>query len=545
MARNIRTYRFVPSPTLGLNTSLPSNLINEREVAGADDVIFKDGYVQTRFGCSALCSSIDSRVTNIYHYESVSGGKRLELFNLSAGRCWYVSGTSVTSCGLSGITVASANSALLASATGWHADNYSTVAEFKDLSASQPSLFVSHSTYEHQPGSAMSPILYQVAAGSPFQPMLLSSSDYESSANSPVRAKILREFAGHLCLYNTYELGSNHYQRVRWSAQAKFGKGDWPLANYNDLIDSKGGIVNALILNNTMIIYKEDSIIGQTFIGASGTTFRWDVYIPDEGLIAPNAVIPIGNSHIFVGKNNIYRYYGGRNITPIGDRIWEDLRENITNSQADSRRPYINRITMVHYRDESLVGIFYPQSGKEWNRDGYVYNYRDDTWTSWSTLRTNTAFGEFENPLDGSDYFTLPITGDDAGRILKWGYFSNRDDTGQIVPTITTKTFQSANDTQPDFESQWDQVAIDAKCFGGTSAYIYMRYSRNGGSFTAMSTNFNIANSATDQRYKLNKFHQTAHRMQFKFTSIVGVNNNFKIGQYSLRERLGSDNNGG
>jgi len=527
MAVGVKTTQFKSSPRGGLNLTVPADELPDEYCAEAVNVVMKQGLFGSRWGYDNLCSSLPAscRVTHIYHYESPSPGKTLEFFNQSAGRAWYMSGVRVNSCGLSGITLASCNAPLSAG------DTFVTTCEYLDLSAVQPSLVACWSTYEHNPGSRMAPLLYQTSAKGKFIPILTSANDFTGVANTKIYAKLVRNYANYLVILCTYEGGNNHYQRVRWSDLARFGKDDWDDSNYNDLVDTAGSIVNAGVLNNTLIIYKEDAIIGMTHIGGSAI-FRFDLYLPDEGLMSPLLFCPVGNCHYFVSNQGIYQYYGGQNIVNIGKPIWDNFLSVLSDSGADSHKPYRNRAIMVHYRDERSIAIFVPSGSTYWPKKAYVYNYDSKIWTIWNTEDEVTAFGEFEHDT-GNGVVYLPVTGTAGGAIYSWSPTDKNDDGVAISAYWVTKEFIGKGG--PDNYTLWDQLVFEAEAASATDdVTIYYRVDRSAWVEAATVT---LTGGTTLTRYQAN-FVVAGRRAQFKFYSNT-MDSRFRIGSYGIREMSG------
>lgn len=120
------------------------------------------------------------------------------------------------------------------------------------------------------------------------------------------------KFAGFLFAGGTKEDGVFYPQRLRfcqwnnlfrWKNNAD-GSGQAGWLNFSDGVD---WMQNAQPLGNYLVVYKERSICIMTYVGGS-QIFNQRTAIQGIGLIAPQALINLGDEHIFVGPDNIYSY---------------------------------------------------------------------------------------------------------------------------------------------------------------------------------------------------------------------------------------------
>lgn len=126
-----------------------------------------------------------------------------------------------------------------------------------------------------------------------------------------------------LLLIATIEGGVRYNQRVRRSDQTDATNWTTGTAGYDDLLDLPGLLLHGELLGPYLIIYREDGIVRGSFIGSGGINYQWDTTITNEGAISAAAIANIGDQHIFVGHDNIYRYSGDFALTPIGEPIFD------------------------------------------------------------------------------------------------------------------------------------------------------------------------------------------------------------------------------
>ncbi len=128
-----------------------------------------------------------------------------------------------------------------------------------------------------------------------------------------------------ILLLNTTEDGVNLPQQIRWSDVGNIedftgtGISD---AGYNRLADKDDAILQAEILGDVLIVYRDNSIVRGTAVGSSVRTFQFREVVSSEGLFSPNGLARVLDSHFFIGNNNIYQYRGGQSLEPVGDKIY-------------------------------------------------------------------------------------------------------------------------------------------------------------------------------------------------------------------------------
>lgn len=133
-----------------------------------------------------------------------------------------------------------------------------------------------------------------------------------AGTSTVLRAKCMLYTNNFLMLGHTEENGTNYPQRIRWSKYGDIntwkndanGSGQ---AGYADLTEGVDWIQRILQLNNYIVVYKERSIQVLSYVG--GDTI-WDKRpsIIGTGLIAPKAIVDLGDEHLFIGPDNVYSF---------------------------------------------------------------------------------------------------------------------------------------------------------------------------------------------------------------------------------------------
>jgi len=148
-----------------------------------------------------------------------------------------------------------------------------------------------------------------------------------------LRAKVVRYYKGHLCLFNVGTYTSSWTQekrRIQWTISADCEDIDGAGSGSNYLYGRRGGyIVGAEEHADDMIIYCEHEILRMTHVGGTGT-FRFDPLVAKIGLAAQNAIANLGDRHLFLADDfTVQEFAGGLSCNPVGDPINSDIQTNI------------------------------------------------------------------------------------------------------------------------------------------------------------------------------------------------------------------------
>jgi len=146
----------------------------------------------------------------------------------------------------------------------------------------------------------------------------------------------LQSLNEHLNLYHTIEGGSEFYKRVRWtqkgvltpSATTDFTAGT---AGAIDLPDCEGEIKCSIPLGSSMAIYSEHSIHIQYWVGGE-EVYKIQKTISGIGTPSRRGACSRGHVNYFFSHNNIYAYYGGTDLRPIGESVKKLIFGNINDT---------------------------------------------------------------------------------------------------------------------------------------------------------------------------------------------------------------------
>ncbi|MDR3564422.1 MAG: hypothetical protein P4N41_13770 [Negativicutes bacterium] len=273
-----------------------------------------------------------------------------------------------------------------------------------------------------------------------------------------VVAKCLLYFDQFLILGGTTENSVAYPQRLRWSAVGDITK--WKNTNqatqdlqagWADMTDGVDWIQALATIGNYIVAYKERSVQVVTYVGGDEIFDKWPA-IEGTGLLAPKALMDLGDEHIFVGPDNIYSF-DTREVKIAGDDIAKQFINNLD--------PARTSLTTCFYHEETPEGgfsfvstsspndmpdkaIVYEPDIKAWSwRDlpmlcfGY-YNLVDNP--VWDTQEQQWGDSDFEwNASANLANAPINLCSDAQGYIYK--FYGNSCDGEDLSCFIQTKLF--------------------------------------------------------------------------------------------------------
>jgi hypothetical protein len=181
-----------------------------------------------------------------------------------------------------------------------------------------------------------------------------------------------------------------------------------------------GPIFQILSQGDYAYIFKERSIQSIQYVGLQSGIFFVHPEIANEGLLARNALLGLGDGRmIFVGHREIYSYQGGPTLTPICQQFSRQMYSELDRARLDT-------ILLFHKEFKNEIWIQYPVLGGAFKV--LIWNYREDS-VSIDTYDTSlnglTAVAEVEWSVDPS-WESLPdsLTWDSVSDMLTWDSFS-------------------------------------------------------------------------------------------------------------------------
>ena len=136
--------------------------------------------------------------------------------------------------------------------------------------------------------------------------------DIDDLTYSIDKCKFIVNFAGFCIVGGTTEDGVHRPQRMRWSQwnnkyRWKNNSDTSGQAGWMELSDGVDWLQNARPLGNYLIVYKERSICILSYVGGD-EIWQQRPAIIGIGLLAPQALLDLGDEHIFIGPDNAYSY---------------------------------------------------------------------------------------------------------------------------------------------------------------------------------------------------------------------------------------------
>jgi len=277
---------------------------------------------------------------------------------------------------------------------------------------------------------------------------------------------------------------------VRWSDTGDPTEWSAGVAGWVDLWDETEPIMCGEMMGENLVIYRENSIYAVRYAGTATSLFLFDRVVSEVGVVSSNGVVGVGDTHIFISEDNIYKYQGGLDVTPVGDRI----KDMVLGTNGSATPGYLHRsfgfllsnsdevvfviptdgstepstairasvddwawVSRIFYHNMIGCGIAPSSADVTWA--DLVGSWADQTW-SWaeSRLRINADQVLLCGYSPAQVYSYDGVSTDDAGNSLEWKF--------------VTKDFSS-----PSNKTRFDMFEVFCK---GTS--VTLEYATDAGS---------------------------------------------------------------
>ena len=189
----------------------------------------------------------------------------------------------------------------------------------------------------------------------------------------------LRSFKNFLVAMDVTKSGTRYPRLVKWSHSASFNSvpSSWDEtdatkdAGEYELADTRGDVIDGLQLNDSFIIYKEDSIWGMQFVGAP-LVFRFYKITDQVGIFSKRCVAEWEGGHFAFGHNDCI-VTDGQSVRSVMDkRIRREVYDNIDPDSYSS-------VFVVANRLRREVWVCYPTTGSSYCDKAAVWNWAEDT----------------------------------------------------------------------------------------------------------------------------------------------------------------------
>lgn len=329
--------------------------------------------------------------------------------------------------------------------------------------------------------------------------------------------KDLAEFWNHLFILN-YNNGANNIRSLAFAVAGNLD--DWSSAGSGGttLTDSTGKILRAAKLGYELILYSDETITIGKYYGQP-TVFAFPTVVYQIGLAGQRALHILNNMHYFLSSDQqVYRYTGGTNLVPIGDRV-----DNLLFSQLDATK----WARVVTGRDIGGHKLYFaiPRAGEDYPRALYAYSYRmqrlpwefhefaDDvrgmaelsnqyTWYCDDTRWTDEYCDEVNFYCDasaGQSGYPLACFITSDGYVMQIDDSDGQDDDADIECEYQTPDFTIDRE---EHKGRWGWVSIVAKADIANST-VALYYSTDSGTTWTELTNSPISLTSTWTTYRL------------------------------------------
>lgn len=186
-----------------------------------------------------------------------------------------------------------------------------------------------------------------------------------------VKARYCLEFADRLVLADMYLSGSRRAYTVKCSKSGD--PTDWTdstAAEY-DLIETEDVIMGLGRVGNSLVVYKEDSLIFGHRTGISTDPLAFPTQRRGIGTPAPYSIVQAMGTNLFLGREDFYMINGDM-PSPIGEPVRAKFF-NIVNTEEIKR--------VYGYHVAPLAEVRWLATADDGTRWEFVYNYRYQEWT--------------------------------------------------------------------------------------------------------------------------------------------------------------------
>ena len=313
--------------------------------------------------------------------------------------------------------------------------------------------------------------------------------------------KIMLPYQFRLLMFNYDNDGTD--MPIGWRYSASLDMEDWSGtgSGARNLIQGDGSeIMNAVAIKDYVGVYKDKSITVLDYVGGS-SIFSTSVHIEKVGLLAQDAIVSLGTSHLFLGSDyNIYEWNGGWELVPIGNSVKKYIKDNIYKTNK-------SRCFAVANFERTEAHFFIPIGTDDYPTRFLTYNWTDKSWAL-NTVASCSGGGNIDNT--GVE---KTIIGLSAGTVHNYDYSSTNDGSTAIDSYFTTPDTVVDKEEYKIKRKDFTNVYIDAK--GNT---LGMYYSLNEGSTWSI-VDTDTLDSTSIYNLHMYSFTEAARNIRFKFAN--------------------------
>ena len=317
------------------------------------------------------------------------------------------------------------------------------------------------------------------------------------------KPKVILPYQFRLLLFNVDEGGTDFPIKFRYTIPNPTNIAtDWTAtgSGSRNMIQGKGtSIMNAVAIKDYVGVYKDKSISILDYVGGS-SIFATAVHIEGIGLLATDAIVNLGTSHLFLGSDyNIYEWNGDWELIPIGNAVKKYIKDNIYKTNK------LGCFATANF--ERTEAHFFIPIADDYPTRFLTYNWTDKTWA----LNTCSACSGGGN-LNTSGV-EKTILGLSAGTVHNYDYSSLNDGSTAIDSYFTTPDVTVDKEEYKIKMKDFKNVYVDAK---GNNLGMY--YSTNEGS-TWSTVDTDALESTSIYNLHAFNYAQAARNIRFKFAN--------------------------
>jgi len=341
-----------------------------------------------------------------------------------------------------------------------------------------------------------------------------TGNSFAITSDTVFKPKVILPYQFRMLLFNVDEDGTDFPIKFRYTvanptnvatAWTATGSGS------RNMIQGAGTqIMNAVAIKDYVGVYKDKSVSVLDYVGGS-SIFSTAVHIDGIGLLAQDAIVNLGTSHIFMGSDyNIYEWNGGWELVPIGNAVKKYIKDNIYKANA-------KRCFAVANFEKTEAHFFIPIGTDDYPTRFLTYNWTDKSWAL-NTVASCSGGGNLN-----TDGVEKSIFGLSAGTVHNYDYSSLNDGSTAINSYFTTPDITIDKEEYKIKRKDFTNVYIDAK---GDNLSMYYSVDE--------SENWTDANTISLEEPSVYQLHQypftiAARNIRFKFA------NSTKDESYSVR----------
>jgi hypothetical protein len=229
-------------------------------------------------------------------------------------------------------------------------------------------------------------------------------------------AKVIRPFKNFLLALDVTKSGVSYPSLVLWSHPADPGSppSSWNVADTTklagelQLAQTEGEIIDSLVLRESNVIYKRDSIILQQYVGGNDI-FAWREVSNTVGIMGQNCTVEFEPGlHALLTSDGDVQVFNGQSLKSVATgRVLNTLKGSLSGNIA--HRSYL--VAYPEYKEVWVHLVDEDGGGYPYTYAAYVWNWERNTWGQTGTLGTrDSAAGVLSYDYGGENNQRLNYT---------------------------------------------------------------------------------------------------------------------------------------